>query len=253
MKKFTVAIIDDEKEARVLLKTLISKYEFLELTITSGNAEQALLDIMKTPPDLIFLDIHMPNKDGFELVKEIQRMRLQSQVVFVTAYNSYAIKAIKINAFDYLLKPIDPDELEDTLIRYHQKLLEADHFRQLKQTLDTFQLPRRVKFNTSKGFLIVNTRNILYLQQDKQEMHLFLMDGTRQVLETGKAELLEKLPSKTFVAIDPSTYVNTEYLSRVNVTEHTCELSFENSNISLPISSEKLADIENAIDSQVSV
>ncbi len=250
MKKFKVAIVDDEKEARELLKKFLSKYEFLDVFMTSGDVEEAILTIMKTPPDLLFLDIHMPHKDGFELVKDLERMKIHSKVIFVTAYNSYAIKAIKVNAFDYLLKPIDPDELEEALIRYRQSVLESEHFKDLKDTLESFQIPRRVKFTTDKGFVIINTRDIVYIQYDKVKVHFFLSNGTREIIKTSISEVRDKLPRNVFIEVDSSTLLNNGYLTRVNVADLQCELTFQESKIRLPVTQQKIKGLQDFLNSQ---
>lgn len=250
MKKITAAIIDDEKEARILLKTLLSKYEFIDIILTSDNAEQAVLSIMKNPPDIIFLDIHMPNKDGFELVKEIHQIHIQSQIIFVTAYNSYAIKAIKVGAFDYLLKPIDPDELEDTLIRYRQKSKENSDFKKLRETLDTFRIPRRIKLDNKHGFSIINSKDILYIQHEEQEVHFFMKNGNRDIFEVDVSLVKSKLPEKEFIDINESTMVNGEYLTHLDTSKRECQLTFDDNRINLKCSGSKLSDIEKVLNDQ---
>ena len=245
MKKFKVAIVDDEKEARELLKRFLSKYEFLDVFMTSGNVEEAILTIMKTPPDLLFLDIHMPHKDGFELVKDLERMKIHSKIIFVTAYNSYAIKAIKVNAFDYLLKPIDPDELEAALIRYRQSVLESEHFKDLKDTIESFQIPRRVKFTTDKGFVIINTRDIVYIQYDKDKVHFFLSYGAREIIKTCISEVKDKLPQDVFIEIDSSTLINNGYLTRVHLSDLQCELTVQESKIMLPVAQQNMRGLQD--------
>lgn len=247
MRKFTVAIIDDEKEARALLQKMLSKYEFIDIKLVSGNVEDTIHSIMKSPPDLIFLDIHMPGKDGFELIREMERMRIQSKVVFVTAYNSYAIKAIKVNAFDYLLKPIDPDELDGTLVRYRQMEVENEHFRNLKETIESFRIPRRVKLITDQGFVIVNTRNVIYLENHKGNVHLFLTNGKREIVNATLSEVLVKFPQGGFIQIDSSTAVNTEFITRVDMEQKQCELTVEDSKFKLSIAKAKLPDLEKSL------
>ncbi len=247
MRKFKVAIIDDEKEARELLNRLLSKYEFLDVIMMSGNVEEAILTIMKSPPDLLFLDIHMPQKDGFELVKDLERMKIHSKVVFVTAYNSYAIKAIKVNAFDYLLKPIDPDELEEALIRYRQSVLESDHFKDLKDTLESFQIPRRVQFPTDNGFVILNTRDIIYIQHDKDNVHFYLSNGTKEIIKSNISKIRAKLPGGTFIDVDAKTLINSGFLTRVNVFDLQCELSVRENKIQLPVAEQKIKELQNIL------
>jgi two-component system LytT family response regulator len=105
-------IIDDERLARQELKSLLSQYHEVEIVGECNNAESAIQKIAELRPDLIFLDIQMPGKNGFEL---LQDLAVVPAVVFVTAYDEYALKAFEVNALDYLLKPVQAARLEETI------------------------------------------------------------------------------------------------------------------------------------------
>lgn len=112
-------IIDDERLARQELKNLLSSYPEIQIVGEANNAETAKESIKQLQPDVIFLDIQMPGKNGFELLEEISGV---PEVVFVTAYDEYAIRAFEINALDYLLKPVQPNRLAETV----KKILNKD-------------------------------------------------------------------------------------------------------------------------------
>lgn len=105
-------IVDDERLARNELKTMLAEYKDIEIVAECANAEEAKAKIDQLKPDVIFLDINMPGKSGLELVEEISAM---PDVVFVTAYDEHAIKAFELNAFDYLLKPVQSQRLAETI------------------------------------------------------------------------------------------------------------------------------------------
>jgi two-component system LytT family response regulator len=105
-------IIDDERLARQELKSLLAQYHEVEVVGECNNAESAILKIDELRPDLIFLDIQMPGKNGFELLQELS---VVPEVVFVTAYDEYALKAFEVNALDYLLKPVQETRLAETI------------------------------------------------------------------------------------------------------------------------------------------
>lgn len=109
MKTF---IIDDERLARQELKNLLKAYNGIEIIGESGHADEAIKQIEELQPDLIFLDIQMPGKDGFMLLQELQYM---PKVIFVTAYDEYALRAFEVNALDYLLKPVQPERLQEAI------------------------------------------------------------------------------------------------------------------------------------------
>lgn len=110
-----VIIVDDERLARKELQSLLTKYPHVEVLSECENVKSATADIERLKPDLVFLDINMPEKDGFALLEELDYI---PEIVFVTAYDEYAIKAFEVNALDYLLKPIQPERLEEALNKY---------------------------------------------------------------------------------------------------------------------------------------
>lgn len=113
-------IVDDERLARNELKSLLANHKEIEVIAECSNANEAKEKIDQLKPDVVFLDINMPGKSGLELVEEISAL---PDVVFVTAYDEHAIKAFELNAFDYLLKPVQPQRLQETL----KKLAEKEH------------------------------------------------------------------------------------------------------------------------------
>lgn len=105
-------IIDDERLARKELRSLLEDYKHIEILDEAVNADEAEQKILKLHPDLIFLDIQMPGKTGFELLESLDKA---PKVIFTTAYDEYAIKAFRYNALDYLLKPIQPERLKECI------------------------------------------------------------------------------------------------------------------------------------------
>jgi len=105
-------IIDDERLARRELRSLLNKYHEIDVVDECANADEAIESISNNHPDLIFLDIQMPGRNGFEMLNALDRV---PKVIFVTAFDDYAIKAFEVNALDYLLKPVNPERLEDAI------------------------------------------------------------------------------------------------------------------------------------------
>src|SRR4026208_939885 len=112
-------IIDDERLARNELKKMLLEFPEVEVIAEAANANEGIDKIENMSPDLIFLDIQMPGKTGFDMLTELERA---PHVIFVTAYDEYALKAFEVNALDYLMKPIEPKRLADAL----QKLQQAE-------------------------------------------------------------------------------------------------------------------------------
>lgn len=114
-------IIDDERLARQELRNMLKPYDEIELVGEAANADEANEMIQQMNPDLLFLDVQMPGKDGFDLLQELNAV---PKVVFVTAYDEYALKAFEVNAMDYLVKPVQPERLKEAvrkLVENHEK------------------------------------------------------------------------------------------------------------------------------------
>lgn len=112
MKTFRTLVIDDERLAREELKLLLRDYLEIEIIDEAKNGEEGISKIKELKPDLIFLDISMPGMTGFEMLKRLEEI---PRVIFVTAYDEFALKAFEVNALDYILKPVDPDRLKDAI------------------------------------------------------------------------------------------------------------------------------------------
>ena len=114
-------IVDDERLARNELRRLLADYPEVEIIEECNSAEAAIIAVDKLRPDVVFLDIHMPGKDGFGVLEELDYM---PHVIFITAYDEYAIKAFEVNALDYLLKPVEVDRLKDAINKVKAELIE---------------------------------------------------------------------------------------------------------------------------------
>jgi len=118
-----IAIVDDSRLARAELREMLAAQGDVHLVGEAANAEEARALIEREHPDLVLLDIHMPGKDGFALLDELERV---PAVVFVTAYDEFALRAFEVNALDYLLKPVTPERLQRALAKYAAAAAEGD-------------------------------------------------------------------------------------------------------------------------------
>jgi len=117
-------IIDDERLARTELRKLLQDFPEVEVVDEAANADEAINKIDTLQPDLVFLDIQMPGKTGFDMLAELERA---PHVIFTTAYDEYALKAFEVNALDYLLKPIEPKRLADAMQKLHVAETKENH------------------------------------------------------------------------------------------------------------------------------
>lgn len=169
-------IIDDEETCILSLAHLIREYcPHLSLVATCSSAEEGITTILKHLPELVFLDIEMPVKNGFEVLEEIRQIPVR--VIFTTAYHHHAIKAIRYSALDYLLKPIDPKELIQAVNRYIEYRFVPD-IRQLQFLIDKFAqkeyTSRKIAIPNMEGFNLISIDDILYCQADDNYTRLKL-------------------------------------------------------------------------------
>ena len=121
METISCVLVDDDPRALDRMESLLKMIEGLDVTSKFSNAQEAAVQLPRIDPDILLLDVEMPGMSGFELLKEIHKQNCFPKTIFVTGYDRYAIKAIKAEAFDYLLKPIDIDELKSTIHRFLEK------------------------------------------------------------------------------------------------------------------------------------
>ena len=242
-------IVDDEFNAREFLEKLLQRYfpdKFLVLALCE-SVDEAIHAIEKFNPELVFLDVQMPNKNGFQLFKELNKINFE--VIFTTAHSEFAIDAIKCSALDYLLKPINYIDLLETVKKYESKLHKASQQEKLMlliENLDTGNSAyNKIALPTETGFELVKTNAILYCEADSNYCKIVCLDGKKIVLSKTLKFIEELLPTSVFQRIHKSYLVNLNYVTRFNKTN---ELIVELSNgQTLPVSIRKKEDFINAI------
>jgi len=172
-QKIRVVIIDDEAEGRDVMQHLLTSFREIDIAAIAESADSGLEAILRTKPDMVFLDIQMPKKSGFDLVQQLVQMHLSPVIVFVTAFDQFAIKAIRFAAFDFLTKPVDPDELQQTILRFKAKKESFDFNSRVKTLLEQLNPGRKIRFNTRSGFIAVNPEEILYIHADGNYSELY--------------------------------------------------------------------------------
>ena len=205
--------VDDEPLALKLVETFIEQTPFLELISSCDNAVEAMGVIREKQPDLVFLDINMPNLTGMELARLLQEQPGSlPKIVFTTAYNHYAIEGYRVNAVDYLLKPFSYEEFLRAANKVLQIVQEASNDHPPTNVEDDF-IFLKVEYQWVK----VNLKDILYIEslKDYVKVHLENSDKALMSLISLKA-LEEKLPSSKFMRMNRSFIVSLEKISAIS-------------------------------------
>jgi two-component system, LytTR family, response regulator len=173
-------IIDDEKHCIITLKHVLSQFEDIEIVATSQDSTTAKALIDELKPDILFIDIEMPQLNGFDVLQQFDS--LPFKIVFTTAYDQYAIKALKINALDYLLKPIDKNDIVELIEKYKNQ--EIVNSKEQVKNLHIFRngaLQDTIALSTTKGLLFVKIADIMYFEADSCYTHIIMNDKTKQI------------------------------------------------------------------------
>ncbi len=202
-------IIDDERLARLELKNLLSTYSEIQIVGEANNAETAVEQIKQLKPDVIFLDIQMPGKNGFELLEEISGV---PEVVFVTAYDEYAIRAFEVNALDYLLKPVQPNRLGETI----KKLLNKDSIEKAESKEQTQSLNDDdqvfVKDGDKCWFVKLSDIRLFESEGNYVRVHF---DKNRPLILRSLNNLDDRLNNKTFFRASRKHIVNLKWVESI--------------------------------------
>jgi len=204
-KKFKALIVDDERLARKELNLMLADFTEIEIIGEAADVDSAKEIINELKPDIVFLDIQMPGESGFDLVNSIS---METQIVFVTAFDEYAIRAFEVNALDYLLKPVNPSRLKGAISR----LTAGENKSEGKLR----------KLNPEDRLLIVINNRLQFIKVDSIIFISSAGDYT-EILTTSKLKGITlkpikewefRLPENMFIRIHRSTIVNMEYIER---------------------------------------
>lgn len=201
-------IIDDERLARVELRRLLTPFKDVEICGEAVNADDAAQKITEFNPDVIFLDIQMPGKTGFEMLEDLDKV---PNVVFTTAFDEYALKAFEYNAMDYLLKPIEPKRLEDTI----KKLLEKNRKDILNLSANpTLTEDDQVFVKDGDRCWFVKLSTVKLLESEGNYVRLYFDDVKPLILRTLNY-LDERLDSKTFFRANRKHIINLKWIDSI--------------------------------------
>ena len=201
-------IIDDERLARVELKRLLTPFKDINIVGEAVNAEDALNKISELNPDLIFLDIQMPGKNGFELLEELDSV---PKVVFTTAYDEYALKAFEYSALDYLLKPIEPKRLEEAI----KKIIETSKKEKISgDSQSVLSENDQVFVKDGDRCWFVKLNNVRLFESEGNYVRLYFDDNKPLILRTLNY-LDERLDERSFFRANRKHIINLKWIDNI--------------------------------------
>ena len=215
-KNFMIKVIiieDDVRSVDLISRTVESYLANVTIAASTGNSKTGIGLINEHEPDVVLVDIRLPDGSGFELIDHFGKPDFK--VIFLSAYADYAIKAIKYNAIDYLLKPLREEELAqairkaDDLIRYEEKL----HAKALGESINNLDKTHRMVLKSADQVHIINTDDIIHIEADGNYSTFYLIDGRKIVISKSSKEFEEMLIDQGFHRIHKSHIVNINRMS----------------------------------------
>jgi two-component system, LytTR family, response regulator len=215
---FRAIIIDDEPAARRLIRTMLEEHhDTVHVIAEAGNGKEALRKIEEMKPDLIFLDIQMPDLTGFEVV---ERLKEKPNIIFTTAFEQYAIRAFETFSIDYLLKPIKEDRLTKSIEKLKQfgRVSQAITLQGLQEIIRQFQTPQKataLPIKTGDRITLLRYDDMVYLEAQDKYVFVFTRDSQKHITDQSLTSLIEKLPPQ-FYRIQKSYIINRDRIREMH-------------------------------------
>ena len=241
----TIAIIEDEVAIRKEVTWLLERAPDVKIVGYSTNVKDAikLIDLQK--PDIILMDIQLIDGTAFDILNELKD--IPENIIFITAYNQFAIKAIKFGALDYLLKPVDADELSDALERYRKKRDKNRYWNErlaiAQQSIIEENLPQNIVLHTISQTHIILVKDIIYCKGDGPYTFFYLENGKNLLVSKPLKHYQEILGSPFFLRTHQSYLVNKNYINKISKSEYLVLKNDEE----IPVSSRRRNYVLNAL------
>lgn len=220
-KDFKAVIIEDEEESLLLLQNLIKSTGLASVEASTTNPRNAVNLIIRHQPDVVFLDIKMPGRNGFEVLDDLKKIRtVNPYIVFTTAYDEYAIRAFEYAAFDYLLKPVDLKRLSDTLLR----VISNPRGGSVQNAGLLLENYKKLIYKNISGTVIIDPSEIVFIKADGNYSVFTLSTGRTETITILLGKVEEQLPPEKFFRTGRACIINIEYLKRINSIKHHCIL-----------------------------
>lgn len=207
MKTFKTIIIDDERLAREEVKRALIGIPEFDIVGEASNVDEALIMIEELKPDILFLDIHMPEKSGFDLLEELTTV---PEVVFTTAYDQYAVRAFEINALDYLVKPLRDERFSKTIEKVKTELAKKEEIK-----VDVLPMHRKIFIKDGEKCHFIPLTNIHFIESLDNYARLHF-GSDKAMIKRSLNLLAEKLDPKIFFRVNRSQIINTQYIKEIH-------------------------------------
>lgn len=225
MNTIKAVIVDDEPNAVKLLNTMVETYlPQVKVVATAQNVLDAVQEIKTHKPDIVFSDIEMPVHSGLELLDFFEENDVTFRIIFVTAYNQHAVQAIKMSALDYLLKPVDPEELIESVSKL-EKTQVKNKINVLKENIQA-EKPKKLVIHQKQSIRIVNIDDLVCIKADGAYSVLITQEGDKIIISQSLKQLEEQLQGHSkFMRCHRSYIINIEFVREASKSKGKIMLS----------------------------
>ncbi len=212
MNDLRVLIADDDMGMRTIMRKIVERVEDFVLVAEAGDGKTALELVEKLKPDVVFLDVEMPEKTGVECARAIQDMDPNIVIIFATAHDSYMGDAFEVYAFDYLIKPFKVERVIQTLERVRERLMTRSGRTAAVPAVKPRALSGRMMLRHRDGVSFVDLQDILLIQREERSTVLYTADNERFVTNDTLSEMEERLPADVFFRCHKSYIINLNHI-----------------------------------------
>jgi two-component system, LytTR family, response regulator len=244
-------IVEDNHEATALLEMHLLNFPDVQVIASVKNVDEATLAYLKYRPRLVLLDVELEDRTGFEFLDNIRGIAGNLTLIFITAFDHYAIEAIKYSAFDYLMKPVDPVELAASLEKCRKKHTQEDFDRNLNLLHQKLNKTQHLKLTVKHGFIWLKISDILYCQADWNYTRIYLTDGKSHLITMNIGQLEKKIPAADFIRANRSLILNVNYLQQVDKEKEVCIMKSDKEVKVLSMTGLKIRKLENILDKRM--
>ena len=209
-----IMIVDDNPGARAILRRCARELEEVEVVGEAASGQEALSKAREARPDVMFLDIDMPDTDGLSVARRLVEEQPDLYLVFVTAYPEYALEAFEVYAYDYIVKPIDEERVKRTLRRLQQQHQSAASDLALGELVAALHRPNRLLVRNGRELVFIDPDRVIFLAREGRKTVIYTRDGRYETTET-LAEIEQRLDPHTFFRSHKSYIVNLNLVERL--------------------------------------
>lgn len=218
-------IIEDDEEALSLLEIYLQAFSEIELIAKTTSPLKGIKLLKRKNPELVFLDIDMPDTDGLEIAKSIQENDLRTEVVFTTAHSKYAFHALHLEPLDYLLKPFGPEDIIAVINRYHTRSKKKELERKMDFLIKSNKIISKIKLPTRAGFIFINPDDIMLYRPEGNYCRICTKDNEQELIMLSIYKVIAIVNSPQVFRVNRSAYINIHYLKRIEKKTRICYLS----------------------------